>query len=172
MKGLEKIPKVVKRDRFLWWVLVAAALDGDGLMLVPAFLVSSSLPACCQSGSGQGRGSLGQDGGCRAVMWVTICLSPETTLPFTLRCCSSSSRQDKSVLALDTKPYSLLIFSSFIFLSPGLPSSSPTVPESIKACYCCSPSSSVTRSCCVPATPPAAPPVTSHPVSPLSFLHL
>lgn len=141
-------------------------------MLVPAFLVSISLPACCQSGSGQGRGSLGQDGGCRAVMWVTICLSPETTLPFTLRCCSSSRRQDKSVLALDTKPYSLLIFSSFIFLSPGLPSSSPTVPESIKACYCCSPSSSVTRSCCVPATPPAAPPVTSHPVSPLSFLHL
>lgn len=121
MKGLEKIPKVVKRDRFLWWVLVAAALDGDGLMLVPAFLVSSSLPACCQSGSGQGRGSLGQDGGCRAVMWVTICLSPETTLPFTLRCCSSSSRQDKSVLALDTKPYSLLIFSSFIFLFPRSP---------------------------------------------------
>lgn len=43
-------------------LVVAAALDGDGEMLVPAFLVSISLPACCQSGSGQGRGSLGRTG--------------------------------------------------------------------------------------------------------------
>lgn len=68
--------------------------------------------------TGEGSNSPRQDGGCKAVMWGTIC-PPETMVPFTLTYCNSSKRKDKSVLANDTS-HSLLILSSFSFLSPSL----------------------------------------------------
>lgn len=138
----------------------------------PASPFSSFLPACCISAS-QGRGET-PSGGTGDVQSCDVGdrLTPETTVPFMLTCCNSSRRKEKSVFVNDTKPHSLLILSSFSFLFPWSPLIIACHARVYKSCRC-SPSSSVIRSCRVPATPPAAPPpMTSHPVSPLSFLHL
>lgn len=79
---------------------------------------------------GEGSSSLRAGGDVPSCDVGTIC-PPETMVPFTLTYCNSSKRKDKYVLANDTS-YSLLILSSFSFLSPSLLLSSPTVLQSIK----------------------------------------
>lgn len=43
-------------------------------------------------------------------------LSPGTVVPFALTCCGSSRKKEKSVIAHDIKPHSLLILSLVFFL--------------------------------------------------------
>lgn len=80
--------------------------------------------------TGEGAAPSGRMGDAQSCDVGTIC-PPETMVPFTLMYCDSSKRKHKSVLANDTS-HSLLILSSFSFLSSSLPLSSPTVLQSIK----------------------------------------